>query len=106
MAAHPDLRTLDDFKAEEKKILAQLQQSRKADWDRRVQHHPPRTLAVVEAHEKARGLVGQVGQDLIDLVPPCPEVDRMLDALHEALMLANTAIALHHPENATADAAV
>lgn len=81
------------------RLLANLHQLRKIDWDNRVAYHPPRTLAVREAHEKARALVGQVGTELIDLLPPCPEIDRVLDALHIALMHANAAIALHHPEN-------
>lgn len=97
-----DERSLADFEDEERRILALLHQSRKTDWDNRVQHHPPRTESVVDTHEQARALVGQVGHELLDLLPPCPEVNQVLDALHLALLHANTAIALHHPDNAAA----
>lgn len=83
----------------QERIRDELTESRRRSFDRKVQHHPPRTAAVVAAHEKARGIIGQAGQDLIDLLPSCHEVDKALDLLHLALLHANTAIALHHPDN-------
>jgi hypothetical protein len=72
----------------------------RADWDNRVQHHPPSSQAVIDAHQKARALIGQVGHELLDLLPPgSPEIDEVLRLLHDALMHANMAIALHHPDN-------
>jgi len=93
----PDERTLEVDQPED--LIARLREYRKRDWDRRVQHHPPRSAAVIDAHERARALIGQVGHDLMETVPACPLVDRILDTLSDALMLANQAIALHHPDN-------
>lgn len=88
-----------DLEYERAAIHGHLLETRKNDWDHRVVHHPPRTEAVVQAHTRARALIGQVGHDLLDTVPPCPEVEKMLDALELALMHANAAIARRHPDN-------
>ena len=91
-----------DLREQRDRILEQLDASRRADWDWRTGYHPPQSPEVIAAHEKARALVGQVGHDLLDIMPACPEVEQCLAALDLALMHANAAIARHHPDNQAA----
>lgn len=69
------------------------------DWDDRVKLHSPRSPRVIETHERVRELIGQVGHELIDLLPAGPEAELALNALDLACMHANAAVARRHPDN-------
>lgn len=63
--------------------------------EHRFTHHPPKSPEQVTQYENVRYAVLQAAKKLVDLTPVCPEQTRALNALDEAMFLANAAIARH-----------
>lgn len=63
--------------------------------NRRCAYHPPGSPDVVQAHDAVRSITRTVMHQYNALLPDCPEARRALDALDDAMMLANAAIARH-----------
>lgn len=60
----------------------------------RFGYHPPDGTARVK-HERIRAKIIEVAGEIVAHTPCCPEQARALNALDEAMMLANAAIARH-----------
>lgn len=64
-----------------------------AGLEHRAAHHPPSSQAVVDAHEQIRDRVAALATWANGIIPECDEKRRALDALDDAMMLLNSAVA-------------
>lgn len=60
--------------------------------EHRYIHHPPKGDQV-ERYAAIRSQICDVAKEIVRMTPCCPEQTRALNALDEAMMLANAAIA-------------
>ena len=67
----------------------------KKDWTKRSTYHRPTTDKQIEAHELVNELIAHMGEDLIEICPPCRELSTALTQLAYVRMLANAALAIH-----------
>lgn len=64
----------------------------------RFTHHPP-IGDQAERYLRVRFNILECAKRIVDLTPVCPEQTRALNALDEAMFLANAAIARHEPRS-------
>lgn len=65
-----------------------------AELENRYIHHPPKGDQV-ERYASIRAKVLETAKHIVDSTPCCPEQTRALNALDEAMFLANASIARH-----------
>ncbi len=58
-------------------------------------HHPPKDQETVQKHEEVRVQIKLVAHDLNSLLPESPEKTLAIRHLQQAMMYANSAIAIH-----------
>lgn len=73
------------------------------EYANRFAYHKPSTPEVGQQHDQVRNGVRGVAYFLWDLVPDCPERERMIDALDDAMKHANAGIARHQPAAASTE---
>lgn len=59
----------------------------------RFTHHPPPDQATIDRYASIRSKILETATLIVELTPCCPEQARSLNALDEAMFLANAAIA-------------
>ena len=78
-------------------------QERKDEWVKRTTYHAPRGPLDRHAHLQVNFLCQEVGEKLINVCPDTPEFRRALDAIADARMLCNAALALERGKENTGD---
>lgn len=73
-------------------IMGLLEPVTPAELDHRYTHHPP-TPDQIKVYERIRRETKSLATTLVELLPPCPELARALDALDIVMMTANAGVA-------------
>ncbi len=75
-------------------VYAPIVDDREREIHNRFTYHAP-TDSQAGRYQRIRYEAGQLARTFASLCPACPELDRAIDKIDEAVMLANAAIARH-----------